>query len=228
MSRKHTPGTRTRAEASRENGRKSRGPITPEGKAISSQNSRTHSLTSAALCLSIEDQPAFDALLADFRNDLQPANAIQSDLVAELAAIRWRQRRLWHIQTGMLDNAMDIMAPEIAKTYDSIDTPTRLARAFSHLADESNSLELLRRYDSTYTRMFDRTLANLLELQRLQNHSDQLHSASEPQPRPQPEPEQNMPDPIAAPILRNEPKAPAPVIPITPFQPLRNPPEQHD
>jgi hypothetical protein len=202
MSGNRKPTSPARAEAARENGRKSRGPSTPEGKAASSQNARKHSLTGQALCLSIEDQPAFDALLEDFRNDFQPANAIQADLVAELASIRWRQRRIWHIQTATLDNAMDLMAPEIAKTYDFIDTSTRLAQAFKHLADESTSLELLRRYDSTYTRMFDRTLANLLELQRLQAAS--------------------------APNLRNEPKAPAPVIPISPYPPPSPSPDHSD
>jgi hypothetical protein len=208
---------RTRADASRANGRKSRGPITPEGKAISSQNSRTHSLTSGMVCLTNEQQPIFDLLLNGLLEDFKPTNTAQTELVNELASIRWRQRRFLQIETALLDTAMDDMESELQQSGAPFDEPTRLARAFQRLADSGNGLELLRRYASTLTRQWDRTLANLLELQRLQNPNPTGdHTAAKPlSPLPSTPPEN----------LHNEPGKSAPVVPITVFQPPPAPPQ---
>ena len=55
--------TKTRAEIARENGAKSRGPISVEGKARSSQNSLSHSLTATqVVCTSPDDQERFNAM----------------------------------------------------------------------------------------------------------------------------------------------------------------------
>jgi hypothetical protein len=54
-----SPQRRTRAEQSRINGAKSRGPKTPEGKAKSSQNATKHGLGSRSLVLETENHPLF-------------------------------------------------------------------------------------------------------------------------------------------------------------------------
>jgi hypothetical protein len=200
------PPRRTRAEASRENGRKSRGPITPEGKAISSQNARTHSITASIVCVTNEAKSLFDLLLNGLIADFKPANTVQTELVNELASIRWRQRRLQHIETALLDHAMDTAEPELEKSFSISDESTVLARAFERLANGGNALELLRRYSSTYARQWDRTLANLLELQRLQPPAP---VPTHPLPATRPDAAQN---------LQNEPGKAAPVIPISAFQ----------
>ena len=161
---KSRKSNRSRAEASRFNGSKSKGPITPEGKARSSQNSRTHGLTGKTAVLSNEDKLVFDAHLASYRQVFQPANQVEADLVYELSMIRWRQRRLWCTETALLDHAMDRMAPAIAQDYQHIDELTRTALAFDDLANHGLSLELIRRYDSSFRRLFDRAFANLLQL----------------------------------------------------------------
>ncbi|MEO8125542.1 MAG: hypothetical protein ABI822_00545, partial [Bryobacteraceae bacterium] len=81
---------------------------------------------------------------------------------------------------------MDRMEPEIAEQFQVITQPTRLSLAFTTLANTENSLQLLLRYETTYSRAFDRALKALEKLQR-----------SRPESTPAPE-------------LRNEPN---PVIP---------------
>ncbi len=50
--------------ASRENGAKSQGPVTPEGKQRVSQNARKHGLTSPLNLVAAEDEAAYDHLVA--------------------------------------------------------------------------------------------------------------------------------------------------------------------
>ena len=56
----------SQAATARINGAKSNGPITAEGKAISSQNSLKHGLTSSHVVLPHESQEAYDKLEASF------------------------------------------------------------------------------------------------------------------------------------------------------------------
>ena len=65
---------RTKADIARENGAKSRGPITPEGKARSSVNSFKHGLTAKCVVLSNESEESYTELQQCFRNTWQPIN----------------------------------------------------------------------------------------------------------------------------------------------------------
>jgi hypothetical protein len=88
------PSLSARAEASRRNGAKSRGPKTPEGKARSSQNALKHGLRAQKLVvLRHEDAAAYEphekALLAE----LAPEGALQTLLARRVAAAAWRLER---------------------------------------------------------------------------------------------------------------------------------------
>jgi hypothetical protein len=64
-----------KAAAARANGALSRGPITPEGKARSSQNALQHGLFSTSVVLATEDPEAFSALLQDYCDYTSPPAA---------------------------------------------------------------------------------------------------------------------------------------------------------
>jgi hypothetical protein len=72
-----SPHKLSRAEAARENGRKSRGPITPEGKARSSQNALKHGLSSRRVVIGEEQQEEWLELRDACRETLKPAGAIE-------------------------------------------------------------------------------------------------------------------------------------------------------
>src|SRR5579864_5435117 len=63
--------SQSKSDAARANGSKSRGPITPEGKARSSKNALKHGLTSQFEALSGESQEDFDALLESHMTQYQ-------------------------------------------------------------------------------------------------------------------------------------------------------------
>jgi hypothetical protein len=83
-----------RAEASRRNGAKSRGPKTPEGKARSAQNALKHGFRAQAhIVLPGEDAAAFAALEAALAVELAPEGALQRVLVDRIARATWRLDR---------------------------------------------------------------------------------------------------------------------------------------
>ena len=91
-----------RAEASRENGAKSRGPRTPEGKARSARNALKHGLRAEKfLVLADEDAVAFEALQAALLAELAPEGAVQTVLAERVVSAAWRLRRADEIEAGV-------------------------------------------------------------------------------------------------------------------------------
>ena len=148
-----------KSETARINGAKSRGPVTPEGKARSADNSRRHGLTAASIVLPGESAAHFQLLLADYMNYFQPQTGVEADLVEVMAVARWRLRRLLAIETHQLELEMTRRKRTCLVHED------RLADAFQQLSDTSNSLALLLRYEASINRSYDKALKQLQELQ---------------------------------------------------------------
>ena len=96
-----------RAEASRRNGARSRGPKTPEGKARSAQNALKHGLR-AQKCVVLpgEDAAAFAALEAALLEDLAPEGALQSVLAQRVVAASWRLARAERLEAELFAATM--------------------------------------------------------------------------------------------------------------------------
>jgi hypothetical protein len=88
------PSLNPRAEASRINGAKSRGPKTALGKARSSRNALKHGLCAETfVAFGDEDQEAFEALEAALVEELAPQGVLQRLLVGRIARAAWRLER---------------------------------------------------------------------------------------------------------------------------------------
>ena len=160
------PRTPAQIAASRNNGRKSKGPKTPEGKAISSQNSTTHGITSAKWLVPTNEKPsAYAGFLAEYLDQWQPANPTERDLVGQMAHAQYTMNRLFAMEAGFLDLAMEEMCPDQVKP---LDEPMRQTIAFKALADSTNGLSLLNRYLARCERMYHRALHSLMDLRKLQ------------------------------------------------------------
>jgi hypothetical protein len=72
-----------RAEINRQNGKKSRGPITPEGKAVSRRNAIQHGLRSEVLAVEGEDPEAVQARADAWNDYYQPQSPAAQHLLTE-------------------------------------------------------------------------------------------------------------------------------------------------
>ncbi len=103
------PSPMSRAEASRINGAKSRGPKSAEGKAVSSRNALKHGLTARAVLFPGEDPAQFEAFVSDLHSELKPEGTLQRALVDRAAELAWKLRRLPAVEGAILANSRDAL-----------------------------------------------------------------------------------------------------------------------
>ena len=80
--------TPNQTRASRANGAKSKGPVTPQGKRNSSRNRTRHGMFADTIVLEGEDKSQFLEMLEDLFAEYQPRTRMESMLVEVLAAAR--------------------------------------------------------------------------------------------------------------------------------------------
>jgi hypothetical protein len=133
--------------ANRANAQQSHGPVTPEGKAISSQNATKHGLCGRFKVLACENQAAFDELFHQFMKDEQPVGSVEVELVRRMAEYTWLRDRISRFQTGCFHVA---------------DRP-ELAAAGKADIGYSPELERFLRYQAHFDRGFARASAELMK-----------------------------------------------------------------
>ena len=125
-----TPASHARAEASRKNGARSRGPKTSAGKARSAQNALKHGLRALGYVV-LPDESALDfqALEAALLDELAPVGALQR-LLATRVAIADEGPGSWLAKKNSRHCQTRTMAIPIAATT-SATVPSRLIAATS-------------------------------------------------------------------------------------------------
>ncbi len=130
----------------------STGPRTPEGKERSSQNARTHglsSLTSVFALLAGEDPNEWIQLVDDLNYEFQPASRTERILVNDMAQSHWLTQRAINLQT-------------------------------SHIEDPK-AFALYLRYQTTHHRAYFRALKQLMALQKARAQSGAPTTAEYPE-----------------------------------------------
>ena len=189
----------TRKQA-RQNGAKAAGTKSPAGIQQSSKNALKHGLTSNMIVLSNESHTKFDELHQTYIETFQPDDGVEMDLVDQMVASQWRLRRIWMMQTAALDLKMDQQEPEIAKKFKQIDQATRLTVAFTTLANDEKSLDLLLRYETTYTRLYQRAMNTLTRLRR-DNQIDENGPKSTTSEELRNDPPPPVAQPVSSPVI---------------------------
>ena len=158
------------AAASRINGSKSQGPITPEGKAKSAQNSLKHGLTSSRVVLPGESQEAFDQLEASLLDTLKPATDFERELVREMTSARWRLRRIEEMESALVQREMRKLVEEQGEEAD-LDEIRMLA--YVEVA-ESRAFRNLTRHQGQLRRAYEKAWKELqvLQLHRVQSEQN--------------------------------------------------------
>lgn len=135
-------------QANRANAQFSTGPLSSQGKAISSRNNTRHGLAGGPdgesfLVLLTESQTAYDQSLADFRAEWKPVTATERDLVNRMVMHQWLSRRALRLQETLFD-------PESGEITDV------------------KKFELYRRYEGAHERGFNKAFADIQRLRSFQ------------------------------------------------------------
>ena len=163
-----------RIDASRANGRLSKGPATSDGQGRSSANAIRHGLLAKCVVLENESGPCFDHLVTDHTARFAPADGVEFGMIEEMAAAYWRMRRAWAIENRLMEKALRNQPPG--------DEAARIAAAFSELA-ATPELNLLHRYEARLHRIYQRALFNLTLLgeRELPNEANPISEHPAPQ-----------------------------------------------
>ena len=193
--------------ASRRNGARSNGPVTPEGKARSSRNALKHGLC-AMRHLVLEDEVPDDleALIAHLAAEVGAASEIEARLARRLAIAFWKGERAERIEVALFDAAPKIRPPTQGYQWEPADPLTTFdVRRFNAIRGQQAQL--------------GREIRNCLaELRRLRK--DALAGTDEPGEGVENEPETS---------VRNEPERPVPAnddAALSTDQPPRDEPDE--
>lgn len=98
-------------EANRKNARKSTGPKTPRGKAISRLNALKHGFLAQEVLITkgaAKENPAeFQRLLSSLAEDPNPVGFLEKMLVEKIAMCYWRLRRVYRTEAGIIRSQVD-------------------------------------------------------------------------------------------------------------------------
>ena len=135
------PTSPERLAANAANAQHSTGPRTPEGRARSSQNARTHGLTARDVIVEPHEREEFEQFLNRYQTDVAPQDAVQLSVFDDLVAAAWDLRRIRRMQ--------------VRACSDTTRTAEQLEK----------ELDRLVRYKTCIERTFHRSLKELKALQ---------------------------------------------------------------
>jgi hypothetical protein len=164
--------------ARRLNAQKSTGPRTLEGKARSSLNARKHGFFTQTALLFYEAPEDFVALRDSYIDEYQPQSPTEMHFVMEMANAQFRLRRV----RGMEADLFQILITRELPSR-SLSNGEMQAQAFRTLADTSNALHLLQRYEVMFRRQYERALRMLWEHRDRQRELSAPATPSQPQNR---------------------------------------------
>jgi hypothetical protein len=195
----------------RQNGAKSHGPVTNEGKIRSAQNARKHGLFGAIRLQPPEDQEAYSELLEAYLAEYQPRNIFEHRCVREMVDAEWRL-------ASVRKTLAILEATHAAEAPPNLTPAEASATAFERMANFGNVLSLSLRYERHFQRQYEKAhhalasarRAESLDRQAIARRTDQamvnvLKSIVEA-PVPQPSPAAQKAAQI---FVQNEPKTPA-------------------
>jgi hypothetical protein len=149
--------TEKQIEASRINGRKSRGPLTAMGRDRIRTNALKHGLTARLVVWSNENGEQFQTLLLALLERFSPANDVEFLCVEEMAMAKWRQRRMIAIETTAGNE-------QLAETRREGGAGT--LAAFTAAERSMQLLTTTRQHEAAFARAYQRAYRHLQQLRR--------------------------------------------------------------
>jgi hypothetical protein len=150
-----------KAQAARINGAHSKGPITEEGKARSARNSLKHGLTSSTVVLPHESQEEYDKLETAILKRFRPVDELEMELITEMAAARWRLRRIEAMESAYINKVMRDQQERLGPEAGADEVRNA---AYVEIA-ESKTLRTLARHQGQLRRAYEKAWKEILQLQ---------------------------------------------------------------
>jgi hypothetical protein len=154
-----TPRTEKQREASRLNGAKSKGPVTPEGKATSSRNHLRSTRLAQSILLDSESVDSFNATALALRRTFRPKDRYEFSLVETMAVASWRRTRLVEMERAAI--RMQTLPPD----SQALEPAARAFLAY-RIANADGSLEHFGRQAARLQREHDRAVDRLAKYRR--------------------------------------------------------------
>lgn len=164
----HQPRTEAQIEASRRNGALSHGPVTEEGKAISSKNGLKDGLASNTVIIAGESKEKFDALLASQIAEFLPETDNEMLILQAMVVAKWMQMRVWGLTASGHSREIERQAQDAPELL-QLDMPTRAHIAFAESDKTGAAIDKYFRYGTKFDREFHRQRRELLALQKNRN-----------------------------------------------------------
>ena len=139
--------------ANRANATHSTGPVTAEGKAISSRNRTTHGFRSSTVLLPGDDPAEYNQLLTELEDHFgEPVDLPESRFIREMADAEWRLRR---VRTHM-ESAIARHMETLCTRHPELDAVELQSRAIETLDETGCSYSTWLRYETKFERQYDR------------------------------------------------------------------------
>jgi hypothetical protein len=147
----------SRKKTNRANAQHSTGPKTEAGKQRSSLNALRHGLTAQRIVMPEEDQDAYQNHVESFTSEYHPQGPTETHLVQSLADTSWRLNRAAALEVNALAGAADFESQARALATLSLHTQ-RLSRQFERTAAQLRELQQTRQFEE------QRELSDLLDI----------------------------------------------------------------
>ena len=146
--------------ANRRNAKKSTGPISPEGKAVISQNAVKHGLLARQAVINAENKADFDLYRDRILNELAPETPMESILSERIIILSWRLNRIGFIQAQTINalKADNKTSPLAKLTQSLLLKNTKSPKAASSAPPAHLALGRLAIRDFSNARVLDRLL----------------------------------------------------------------------
>jgi hypothetical protein len=135
-------------EANRRNAKKSTGPVSAQGKAVSSRNAITHGLHSCDTVINSpylrEDRSQYEHLVKSLVEELRPEGVLQEHLVFKIANCLWRYRRIINAETSQINKQLEPSLIELIRfnwagsPYRDCEDPSDVFENLPDNADDSS------------------------------------------------------------------------------------------
>jgi len=142
--------TSAQIAANQANAKRSSGPRTDPGKAISSLNNFRHGFTGAFCILGWEDHEQYDLLYGGLLNDHQPSNTTEHLLVKNMAQSYWLRQRALTLQQMCFSGERPMCEIDFEKQLALyLRYQTTHDRAFNKALDQLQKLRAITKKDET-------------------------------------------------------------------------------